>query len=141
MLLLFHHPHQGFDLLAWKAVGFLLGAGLMDGLRDAFLIERLEQVVDRIDLEGLDRVLVVGRGEDDLGQRDFLVEQLLDDAEAVEAGHLHVEEDEVGAAVLDQADGFEPVLTLGYDVDLAGVFEQVGKLVAGELLVVDNDRR
>ena len=73
-------------------------------------------------------------------QRDFLVEQLLDDAEAVEAGHLHVEEDEVGTALLDQVDGLEAVLALGDDVDISSVFEQVGKLIPGKLFVVDNDR-
>ena len=108
-------------------------------MRHPLLVERLQQVVDRVHLERLDRILVKGGGENDLGKSDFLVEQFLDDAEAVEAGHLHVEKDQVGIVLADQVDAFEPVLALGHDVHVADIFQQEGKFVAGKLFIVHDD--
>ena len=112
--------------------------GLLHGLRDPLLVERLQQVVDGVHFEGLHRILVVGGGEDDLRQRHFLVDQLLDDAEAVEPGHLHVEEDEFGRELLDQVHRFHAVLALRDDVHIE-IAQQIGKLVARKLLVIHND--
>ena len=115
------------------------GAGLVEGEGDAGAVEGLEQVVDCIHLEGADGVLVEGGGEDDLGEAGGGVEELFDDGEAIEAGHLDVEEDDVGGVGADEVDGFDAVGALGEDVDVAGVFEEVEELLAGEGLVVDDD--
>ena len=57
--------------------------------------ERLHQVVDRVGLEGLQRVLVEGGHEDDgAGVRRA---DMLEHAEAVQARHLDVEEHELRA--------------------------------------------
>jgi hypothetical protein len=68
----------------------------LDGFGDAGFVKGLEDVVDGVDVEGLDGVLVKGSGEDDVRNFEFAFDKLLEDAEAIEAGHLHVEEDEVG---------------------------------------------
>ncbi len=83
--------------------------GFVEGAEDAFAIEGLEQIVDGVDLKGADGVLIVGGGEDDLGQGGALLEQFLQHSEAVEAGHLDVEEDEVGLVGADEFDGFDAV--------------------------------
>ena len=74
------------------------------------------------------------------GSGNFAVQQLLDHAEAVEAGHLHIEENEVGRKLLDQVDGFHAVLALCHDVDIEFA-QQVGKLIARQLFVVHYDCR
>ena len=74
-----------------------------------------------------------------LRQRNLAVEQLLDDAEAVEAGHLHVEKKQVGIVLADEVDGFKAVFALRDDVDIAGILEQIGKFVARELFIIDDD--
>src|SRR5580704_11738718 len=135
------HPHQGLDLLRRQTLGSLLGAGLLHRQRDAFLVERLQEIIDRVDLERLERILVKSRGEDDLGQGNLLVEKLLDDAESVESGHLNVEEDKIGAVLFDEADGLETVFPLRYHVDVANALEQIGEFIAGELLIVHDYRR
>src|SRR5207248_6832058 len=61
---------------------------------EALLVDRLEEVIERLDVERADRVFVVRGDEDD--HRHRLDPDLLDDVEAAEAGHLDVEEDEVG---------------------------------------------
>ena len=65
---------------------------------------------------------------------NFLVQQLLDHAESIQPRHLHVEKDHIRIVFLDQVDGFQPVLALRHDIDVVGIFQQVGEFVAGELL-------
>jgi hypothetical protein len=41
----------------------------------------------------------------------------------------------------DKVDGFDSVLALGYNVDVAYILQQEGKFVASELLIVHDDSR
>ena len=113
---------------------------LLHGLRDSFLVERLQQVVDGVDFKSLHRILVERGGKDDLRHRHFAVEQLLDHPKAVESRHLHIEEDEVGRQFLNQVDGLDAVLALRDHIDV-DFFQQVGEFVACQLFVIDNDCR
>ncbi len=74
-----------------------------------------------------------------MGHADGLVEELLDDGEAIEAGHLDVEEDDVGLVGTDEVDGFDAVGALGYDVDAVGAFKEIEEFLARERFVVDDD--
>ena len=58
---------------------------MADRLLEALAVERLEQVVDRVQLEGGDRVLVVGGGEDDGRPGDRRIGA--EGAQHLEAGH------------------------------------------------------
>ena len=53
------------------------------------------------------------------GKRDFSIQKLLDYAKAIEAGHLHIEENQVGIVFADEIDAFDAVLALGNYVDVA----------------------
>jgi len=93
--------------------------------------------------------LVVGRGEDDLGERvGFLacgeaglvaVEEALDDGETVEAGHLDIKKNQVGVVLLDEVNGFNAVGSVGEDLDAADFVEEEAELFAGQLFVVDDE--
>src|SRR5208282_942543 len=109
-------------------------AGSLHRLCHALLVEGLEQVIHRIDLERFHCVLVESRGEDDLREGNLPVEKFFDDAEAVESGHLDVEKDDVRAMFFDEADGLETIFPLRYDIDVAAAFEQVREFIASELL-------
>ncbi len=76
----------------------------------------LQQVVDRVDLEGLDGVLVEGSGEDD--ERD--VRQRVHDLETVHPRHLNVEYDDVGVELACHLDRPKAVLGLARDLDVRG---------------------
>jgi hypothetical protein len=76
-----------------------------------------------------------------VGERDLFFAEALDDAEAVEAGHLNVEEDEVGFEVLDELEGFETVRGGGGDIDIGELFEEEGEFIAGEGFIIDEDGR
>ena len=65
-------------------------------------IDRLQQVVDRVDLERFDRVLIVRGHEDDVRSRGAAVEHPPRDLEARESRHLHVEKHQVGLQAVDR---------------------------------------
>src|SRR5262249_28860483 len=108
--------------------------------QDPLFVERLQQVVDGVDLEGLHRVLIVGRRKDDLRHGDLLVDKLLDDAETVKARHLYVEKDQIGRVLSDQINCFQAVAAVRHYGDVIHRLEQVAEFVARQLLVVDDHR-
>jgi hypothetical protein len=103
--------------------------------REPLRVHRLQQIVDRVDGESTQRMLLVGRDEDDL---DRLIEQL-EHLEAVELGHLDVEEEEIGAQLGRGLDRLEPVGALRDDLDVGMRGEVLADEPARQLLVVDDD--
>ena len=104
---------------ASEIAGFLaldLLACALQRLAEALAIERLEDVVERADLEGLERVLIVGGHEDD--EWHPLAADGLDHVEAVHLRHLHVEEDQIGRVVLNRGDGLFAVAALADHLDV-----------------------
>ena len=102
-------------------------------------LDRLQQVVHGVDVERLDRVLVVGGDENDRHGR-LAIHQLAGQLEPGQTGHLDVEEHEVGRVAADRVDRFEAVAGLGDDLDAAHLVEDVAQLLARQLLVVDDHR-
>ena len=128
-----------FESLGGTGLRFDFAFGFLDGFGDAGLVEGLQNVIHGVYVEGLDRVVVEGGGEDDVGDLEFAFDEFLEDAKAVEAGHLDVEEDEVWRVLLDEIDGFEAVFTLADKGDFGKGFEEEGEFLAGGFLVVDDD--
>ena len=87
-----------------------------------------------MDFEGANGVVVVG-GDEDYG--GSCADQF-EDFEAIELGHLNVEEYEVGLQFGDGFDGFEAVGAFGGDFDFGMGGEEFAKDLAGELFVVDD---
>ena len=83
--------------------------------------------------------MVKGGGEYYVRNFDFALDEFLQDAETVEAGHLDVEEDEVGVVFFDEVDGFEAVFALADEGDFGESFEEEGEFFARGLFVVDDD--
>jgi len=118
-------------------VDFAFGA--LDGFGEAGLVKRFEDVVDSVDVEGLHGVLIEGGGKDDVGNFEFALYKLFQDTETVEAGHLDVEEDEVGGMLLDEVDGFQAVFALAEEIDFREGLEEKGEFLASWFFVVDDD--
>ena len=85
--------------------------------------------------------MVVSGDEDDKGQARFLFQQLLDDAESVETGHLHVQKYELRLERADHPDGFRAVLPLRDHFHVRETFEEECEFVARRLFIIDNQRR
>ena len=112
---------------------------LFDRLEEALGLDRLHEVVDRVDLEGLDGMLAIGRDEHDRRRARDLRESL-GQLQARRARHVDVEEHHVAAVVLEVLDGFAHVARLGHDLDLAGLLEQVLELRPRRSLVINDHR-
>src|SRR4051812_37675086 len=118
------------------AVAIDLLAGARQRLAEALAVERLQQVVERVHVEGAQRVAVVGGDEDH--ERHLVDAHRLDDVEAVGAGHLHVEENEVGLQRENRFGAGGAVAGLADQFETGFFLEERAEPLAGEGLVVDD---
>lgn len=128
-----------FEALGRADVGVDFLAGALDGFGDAGFVERFQYIVDRIHIESLDGIVVKGSGEDDVRYLEFAFDELFEDAETIEAGHLNVEEDQVWSVFLDEIDSFDTVFPLGEEIDFRKGFEEEGEFLSSRFFVVDDD--
>ena len=90
----------------------------LDGAVDAGFVEGLKDIVDGVNVKGLNGVMVEGGSEDNVRDFKFALHEFLEDAEAIESGHLDVEKDEVGVVFLDEVEGFDAIFAVAEDVNL-----------------------
>jgi hypothetical protein len=83
--------------------------------------------------------MIEGSGEDDVWDFEFTLSQFLKDAEAVEPGHLDVQEDQIWRMFFDQVYGVEAIFALGQEMNLGEGFQEKGEFFAGGLFVVNDD--
>jgi hypothetical protein len=103
---------------------------------EAVVVERLEQVVERVHLEGAQRVLVVGGDEHD--DRHRARSDRLHHVEAAHLRHVHVQEHDVGPRARHQLLGLRAGAGPDHgDLRIAGQVELHG--LAGQRLVVDDE--
>jgi len=115
------------------------GAGREAGGREAVAVDRLEEVIHRFQLEGLDGELVERGGEDDMGRVDLVFAKTPDHAKAVESGHLDIQEGQGRVEPLDKLKSFKAVGGHADYLDVADFVEEEAKFFPGELFVVCND--
>ncbi len=120
------------------ALTIALMARVIEALLEAIAAERFQQVVERVDFEGLQRVLVVGGDEDD--HRHLVGADLLDDPEAVDGGHLDVEEYQFGRELLDGAHGLDAIGALADHFDVGLLRQQSQNPFPGHRLIVHHER-
>src|SRR5262249_19092975 len=101
-------------------------------------VDRLQQIVDGLDVERTDRVLVV-RGHED---HDWPVNGygFAKDLEAVEPGHLYIEENEVRPLLIDGDNGRAAIAGFTDDLDLRFLREHREQSPTRERFVVDDER-
>ncbi len=90
-------------------------------LRHPLFVEGFEQIIDGIHFKCFYGVLIESGAKDDLRQRDFSIQQLFDYAKAIEAGHLHVEEDQIGIVLANETDALDSVFALGDNIDIVNI--------------------
>jgi len=84
--------------------------------------ERLEQVVQRVDLERPKRKGIVRGDEDD--RRDVGGLEILQHGESVQLGHLNVEEDQLRSKLLDRVQGLPPIRAVTHHLHLGKLGQQ-----------------
>jgi hypothetical protein len=113
----------------------LLGA--VQRLPQAGLLDRLQQVIDRVHLEGADRVLVVGGDERDKRHLGFL--EHAHDPDAIQFGHLQVQEREIRPLALDRFDRLFAGFRCGDDQHILERTKQRGQKRPRRPLIVRDD--
>ena len=107
------------------------------GLLEALVVKRLHHIVDGGQFEGLERVPVVRRDED--CRRHLGRTHCADDIQSVHAGHLHVEEDEIGPERADRPHRRRAVRRGPRDLDRRVTGHEVLDTLAAQRLIVDDE--
>jgi trehalose 6-phosphate phosphatase len=102
-------------------------------------VDRLQEVVERLDRERVDRVLGV-RGHEDDCRRVALFVDVRRRLEPGDAGHLHVEEHDVVVEIAGQLERLGSARRLADNLHLRMRGEQVAELRPRRRLVVDEER-
>src|SRR3546814_554078 len=105
--------------------------------RKPVFLHRLHQIIDRMGIERLQRIIAIGGDEDE--QRRFYFHQALDNGKSVETRHLYVEEHEIGLMRLDPPDRFPAVDAGRDDFDVRMRIKPQGKALDGQGFVVDKN--
>ena len=117
-------------LVFQRLLAFAVAPHPLQRLGQALVLDRFQQVVEGMRLEGLDRVVVEG-GDEDNG-RQIAAGQGAQHVEAVHAGHLDIEKHQVGIALPDDLQCFAPVGGLGNDLDVTDIAQAVPETAPGE---------
>src|SRR6266550_2818629 len=102
-------------------------------LLEPLVVERLDQVIDRGEIESRDGV-IVRRREDD--RRHVVGADLSYDFQPSLPGHLDVEEHDIGLQLADRGDRRESVVGSAHDLDVVFVRQQILEPLAREPLVI-----
>ena len=94
-------------------------ARTLDGLAKPVVIDGLQEVVECVRFERLERKFIVGGDEND--DRHIAARQSPQDLEAVDARHLHVEEHNVRRCRPHCVDGFAAVPAFTADLDVVEI--------------------
>src|SRR5262249_37647335 len=111
--------------------------GTIQSTAKACIVEWLQQVIERPRLECTQRILIVGRHEDD--DRRQIAAQQLEYVEAPAFGHLHVQKHQVGLRFSDFEDGLQPGLTLHDGSNVRITTQQHGEIAPRQCFVVDHE--
>jgi hypothetical protein len=113
----------------------------LDGAREPVRVERLEEVVDRLPVEGVERVLVVGGDEHPQRRVAAVGRGLGRDLQAAASRHPDVEERDVRALAPDRLERRVAVGARGDHLERGpGVGERGRERIAQQRLVVGEDR-
>ena len=100
--------------------------------------ERLQQVIERVNLEGPQGVLVVSRHEDH-GRHPVRPERIRQ-LEPGHARHLDVEEEQIRRGVAEGRDGLRAIRVFAHHLDVLLLAEERQDARPRHRLIVDDDR-
>ncbi len=109
--------------------------GAVQRLVEPHVIDGLEQIIERAELERGNRVIVEGGDEDDgwhLIGADFR-----DHVEAVQLRHLHIQENQIGLVLAYRRDRLQSVLAFAHHFDVRNVGEKREQSLACERFIID----
>jgi len=97
-------------------------------------INRLGEIVERVDLKGANRIMIV-RGDKD-GDRHFCRPSLLDDFKAPAPRHLDIEKEQIDLRVFQGSENFPAIAAFRDNLDFLVVGQQKAEPFPGKQLVI-----
>jgi hypothetical protein len=114
-------------------------ASTVNGLGQTPLVERFQDIINGADVEGLNRVLIEGCGEDHVGHLHFAFDQFFQHTKTIEARHFYIEKNKIGEMLLDQSYGFHSIFSLSNEVDFWETLQKESELITRGLFVIDDN--
>ena len=115
-----------------------VASGAVDGIAQSLIVDRLQQVVEGIGLEGPQCKLVVSGDEDDF--RHIATGQSSQHIEAVHARHLDIQEHEVGRVFTNGRQRLTSITGIPANLDAIDICEAQFESPSRQFLVVDDQR-
>ena len=112
-------------------------AGAVDGLTQTIEADGLQQIIGCVHIERVGGILFMGGDEDDLGA--LVLGHLAGGAQAAAAGHLDIEDHQIGGKLFDRGERAVAVAGLPHDFDAVDVREQRAKPVQRKLFVINQE--
>jgi hypothetical protein len=129
------HPQDSFRHMNLRAsISHLPGS--FDGGAEAFVVDRLEKVVQRVDLERAQSVLLVSRKKNDGGQ--IFPRQSPQHLKPIHAGHLHIEKDYIRGELKNLLDRRPAVSALADNFDIFELLQTQPDAPPCQRLIIDN---
>src|SRR5262249_43039596 len=100
--------------------------------------KRFEKIVNRMNLECANRIRIVSR--DKYGERHVHLRDAFKDFKTVDAGHPHIEKNEIRLQRLDALSGFLTIRRLTNDADVLLGLEPHTNSLSGKRFVIRNQR-
>src|SRR5574340_775264 len=114
--------------------------GAQDGVDDSVGFHALQQVAVGAGAQGAGKVVLgLGEGEDEHRQAEAGGAQLLHQGDAVGAGQVEFDDNDVWAVCLEEHDDLVGVAGEGGALDAAALLEELGEALAEQGMVVDED--
>jgi hypothetical protein len=107
---------------------------MIESFSQPFFAEWFQQIIDRVYVEGTQRVFVIGGYEDHIDLMSNEIQYL----EAIETGHLNIEKNQIGFLLRDGLHGFEAVRALGNNFDIGVLLQILTEERAREFFIVDD---
>jgi hypothetical protein len=105
---------------------------------EAFRVDGLGEVVERVDFKRVDRVLLERGDKDNDGE--IVSGDPFEDAEPVHLRHLDIEEKEIGRMGPNRFDSRQAVRALRHAFHIRFLFQKPAESLARQRFVVDDDR-
>ena len=113
-------------------------ASPLDRLPEAIVVDRFQQIVERIGVESLERELIIGGYEDH--DRHVAARESLQHIEAVDSGHLYVQEDNVRRLRPNRVDCLAAVPAFSTNLYVVELLQPNLQTASRQFLIVNDQR-
>src|SRR5258706_16085265 len=110
--------------------------GAVERFLETLAIEWFKKVIDRMNFESLQCECVVGRHKNHSGHMAVL--EMTQDAEAIELGHLNIQEHQVRLLFSNRFNGSQAIIAFADELDIRLLLKQGTDALASERFIIND---